>query len=186
MTKGHHFPDIEGESRMTAPRLEDAVIDALGGVSGGSFAHASQAKAVPVGEVGAAVIETSELTKKYGSFTSADSISFEVGQGEVFGLLGPNGAGKSTAFKMLCGLLRPTSGEARVAGVDLMTSTSEARSRIGYMAQKFSLYGDLNVRQNLDFFAGIYGLTGKRKREAVGGNLRCSRVLWYRYRCKPD
>jgi ABC-2 type transport system ATP-binding protein len=90
-----------------------------------------------------------------------------VRRGEVFGLLGPNGAGKSTAFKMMCGLLQPTSGKAMVTGLDLKTATSQARARIGYMAQKFSLYGDLSVRQNLEFFAGIYGLTGERKRAAI-------------------
>jgi len=83
-------------------------------------------------------------------------------------LSGPNGAGKSTTFKMMCGLLRPTSGTARVVGIDLEKSASQARQRLGYMAQKFSLYGDLSVRQNLDFFSGVYGLNGRRQRETVG------------------
>ncbi len=85
----------------------------------------------------------------------------------MFGLLGPNGAGKSTTFKMMCGLLRPTSGVARVAGIDLYRAASSARSRLGYMAQKFSLYGDLSVRQNLEFFAGIYGLRRHDRRAAI-------------------
>ena len=82
-------------------------------------------------------------------------------------MLGPNGAGKSTTFKMLCGLLRPTSGEGHVAGIDLRRAAPKARARLGYMAQKFSLYGELSVRQNLDFFAGVYGLTGTRRRDRV-------------------
>ncbi len=88
-------------------------------------------------------------------------------QGEIFGLLGPNGAGKSTTFKMLCGLLQPTSGKALVSGFDLRTASSKARSCIGYMAQKFSLYGDLSVKQNLEFFSGVYGLKGKVKKEKI-------------------
>ena len=98
------------------------------------------------------------LTKRFGNFTAADQISFRIGRGEIFGLLGPNGAGKSTTFKMMCGLLRPTAGRARVAGLDLYEAAGAARARVGYMAQKFSLYGDLSVRQNLNFFAGVYGL----------------------------
>jgi ABC-type multidrug transport system ATPase subunit len=113
------------------------------------------------------VIEAVQLTKTFGSFTAADRISFRIGRGEVFGLLGPNGAGKSTTFKMMCGLLRPTSGVARVAGINLYRSSSSARARLGYMAQKFSLYGDLSVRQNLEFFAGIYGLRGQSRRSAI-------------------
>src|SRR5262249_55646928 len=86
---------------------------------------------------------------------------------EIFGLLGPNGAGKSTTFKMMCGLLRPTAGTARVAGHDLYRAAGEARGRLGYMAQKFSLYGDLSGQQNLNFFAGAYGLKGSRREDAV-------------------
>jgi ABC-2 type transport system ATP-binding protein len=94
-------------------------------------------------------------------------VSFEVAKGEIFGLLGPNGAGKSTTFKMLCGLLRPTSGEAKVAGFDLRHSPSEAKRQLGYMAQKFSLYGLLSVRQNLAFFSGVYGLRGTRRAQRI-------------------
>ena len=107
------------------------------------------------------------LTKRYGSFTAADRITFTMEQGEILGLLGPNGAGKSTTFKMLCGLLRPTEGAGYISGWNLRKSSSQARSRLGYMAQKFSLYPDLSVRQNLDFYAGIYGLRGRRHRIAV-------------------
>ena len=88
-------------------------------------------------------------------------------RGEIFGLLGPNGAGKSTTFKMMCGLLRPTAGTARVDGYDLYSAPAAARGRLGYMAQKFSLYGDLSVRNNLQFFGGVYGLTGAKKRDAI-------------------
>ena len=112
------------------------------------------------------IVEAHGLTKRFGDFAAADNISFTIRKGEVFGLLGPNGAGKSTSFRMMCGLLKPTEGKAKVAGLDLMTASAAARARIGYMAQKFSLYGDLTVRQNLDFFAGAYGLAGAQKRNA--------------------
>ncbi len=101
------------------------------------------------------VIEAEGLVKRFGDFTAADNITFDIPSGEIFGLLGPNGAGKSTTFKMLCGLLKPTGGEGRVAGFDLRRDAAQARNRLGYMAQKFSLYGDLSVRQNLQFFAGF-------------------------------
>ena len=164
--EGQALPDLPGVARSTTPRFEDAFIESLGGSPGGDSALA--ARMAPLrGEGDAPVIEATNLTKRFGSFTAADNVSFQVRRGEVFGLLGPNGAGKSTAFKMMCGLLQPTSGRAEVTGLDLKTATSKARSRIGYMAQKFSLYGDLSVRQNLEFFAGIYGLTGDRKQLAI-------------------
>jgi ABC-2 type transport system ATP-binding protein len=115
----------------------------------------------------AAVIEVHDLVRKFGDFTAVDRTSFEVNRGEVFGLLGPNGAGKTTTFRMLCGLLPATSGTLRVAGADLRTARAEARRRIGYVAQKFSLYGDLSVRENLDFFGGAYGLRGQRLQERI-------------------
>jgi ABC-2 type transport system ATP-binding protein len=113
------------------------------------------------------VAEARDLTRKFGDFTAVDRVSFEVRRGEVFGLLGPNGAGKSTTFRMLCGLLTPTSGDARVMGIDLKKSPGRARQKLGYMAQKFSLYGNLTVGQNLAFFSGAYGLRGRLQREAV-------------------
>ena len=113
------------------------------------------------------VIEAINLTKKFGDFTATDSINFSVNSGEIFGLLGPNGAGKSTTFKMLCGLLKPTSGKALVLGQDLYEKAQETKQKIGYMAQKFSLYQNLNLTDNLDFFAGIYGLKGKQKKEKI-------------------
>jgi ABC-2 type transport system ATP-binding protein len=107
------------------------------------------------------------LTKRFGTFVAADHVNFEVHAGEIYGLLGPNGAGKSTTFRMLCGLLKPTEGDASVAGVNLLHAPGRARARLGYMAQKFSLYGALSVAQNLDYFADIYGLSRTRKRERV-------------------
>lgn len=113
------------------------------------------------------VIEAINLTKTFGDFTATNNINFSVNSGEIFGLLGPNGAGKSTTFKMLCGLLKPTSGKALVLGQDLYKKAQETKQKIGYMAQKFSLYQNLNLTDNLDFFAGIYGLKGKQKKEKI-------------------
>jgi ABC-2 type transport system ATP-binding protein len=146
------------------PRLEDAFIDILGG---GPDGDSELARRMPVCTIDAAlrasVISAEQLTKTFGTFTATDRVSFQVPQGEIFGLLGPNGAGKSTTFKMLCGLLVPSSGRASVLGIDLRRHAARARARIGYMAQKFSLYGNLSVRQNLEFFSGVYGLTGSRR-----------------------
>jgi ABC-2 type transport system ATP-binding protein len=148
------------------PRFEDAFIDMLGGGPGGRSKLAEAAKPLPTDD-GRPVIQAHSLTKCFGDFTAADDITFDIPRGQIFGLLGPNGAGKSTTFKMLCGLLKPTSGEGHVAGFDLRRDGAEARNRLGYMAQKFSLYGDLNVAQNLSFFAGVYGLSGARRRERI-------------------
>ncbi|ANY81057.1 multidrug ABC transporter ATP-binding protein [Microvirga ossetica] len=150
----------------TPPRFEDAFVDMLGGGPGGRSKLAEAARPLP--DTGnKAVIEAHGLTKRFGDFTASDKITFDIPRGQIFGLLGPNGAGKSTTFKMLCGLLKPTEGEGRVAGFDLRRDGAEARNRLGYMAQKFSLYGDLSVAQNLDFFAGVYGLSGQRRRERI-------------------
>ena len=148
------------------PRFEDAFVDLLGGGPGGRSRLAEATQALPI-EEGRPVIEARGLTKHFGDFAAAQDISFEIPRGQIFGLLGPNGAGKSTTFKMLCGLLKPTGGEGRVAGFDLRRDSAEARNRLGYMAQKFSLYGDLSVAQNLAFFAGVYGLTDARKRQRI-------------------
>lgn len=117
-------------------------------------------------ETGAAIAAIG-LTKRYGSFTAAQDITFAVRPGEIFGLLGPNGAGKSTTFRMLCGLLAPSGGRGTVAGRDLLTARAEAREAMGYMPQKFSLYGDLTVAANLKFIAGTYGLTGAAAKTAI-------------------
>jgi ABC-type multidrug transport system ATPase subunit len=154
----------EVQIQPVAPRFEDAFIDLLGGSPKGESRLAGPAHRVAGQE---AIVEAEQLTKRFGDFTAANRVTFRIGRGEIFGLLGPNGAGKSTTFKMMCGLLQPTSGRARVAGLDLYRAASAARSRIGYMAQKFSLYPDLSVRQNLDFFAGIYGLARGKRRAAT-------------------
>jgi ABC-2 type transport system ATP-binding protein len=150
----------------TAPRFEDAFIDLLGG---GPAAKNKLMETMPhvsrnPSEV---VIEARQLTKKFGDFAATSQVNFKVRRGEIFGLLGPNGAGKSTTFKMMCGLLIPTSGQAMVLGMDLKTDSGKARQRLGYMAQKFSLYSNLTVEQNLRFFSGIYGLSGKRQQQKI-------------------
>lgn len=147
------------------PRFEDAFIDILGG-GPGSYSQLAE-NTPPISQVRDDVVEAKRLVKKFGTFTAADHITFRIRSGEIFGLLGPNGAGKSTIFKMMCGLLKPTSGSAFVNGLDLQRAPGEARAHIGYMAQKFSLYGNLSVRQNLDFFSGIYNLRGRERQRAV-------------------
>jgi ABC-2 type transport system ATP-binding protein len=116
------------------------------------------------------VIKTEKLTKRFGAFIAANEISFEVYKGEIFGFLGANGAGKTTAMRMLCGLSSPTSGEATIAGYDIYKQTELIKRNIGYMSQKFSLYDDLTILENIQFFGGIYGLTDqqlKSKSEAL-------------------
>jgi len=153
------------EIEPVPPLFEDAFISMIGGApkrvdDPGRPPRSPPAAAGPV-------VDVQDLTRRFGSFIAADGISFQVQRGEIFGLLGPNGAGKSTTFKMLCGLLRPTSGRAHVAGVDLATAPGAVRARLGYMAQKFSLYGDLSVEQNISFFAGIYGLDPASRQDAT-------------------
>ncbi len=121
---------------------------------------AAPAARLPAGPV----IAIRDLTRDFGDFRAVDRVSFEIARGEIFGLLGPNGAGKSTTFRMLCGLLPPSGGEARVLGIDLRTAAPAARARIGYMSQRFSLYGVLSAAQNLDFFGAAYGLPSAHRR----------------------
>jgi ABC-2 type transport system ATP-binding protein len=150
------------------PRFKDGFIEILGGGPTGTSALAELYRPIPLSDVPA--IEAKGLTKRFGTFTAARDMHFEIPRGQMFGLLGPNGAGKSTTFKMLCGLLTPSEGNGAVAGNDLRRSAAQARASLGYMAQKFSLYGDLSVRQNLDFFAGAYDLdraTARRSIEAM-------------------
>src|SRR5512138_2767951 len=105
------------------------------------------------------------LTRTFGKFTAVDAIDLNVARGEVFGFLGPNGAGKSTTIRMLCGLLLPTAGEGTVGGFDIMRQSEEIKKNIGYMSQKFSLYDDLTIEENIDFFSGIYGVSDSKKTE---------------------
>jgi ABC-2 type transport system ATP-binding protein len=111
------------------------------------------------------VIKTNKLTKRFGDFVAVDEITFDVHKGEIFGFLGANGAGKTTAMRMLCGLSIPTSGEATVAGYDVFKQPEEIKKNIGYMSQKFSLYEDLTVKENIEFYGGIYGLSNKEIKE---------------------
>ena len=111
------------------------------------------------------IIQVQNLTKQFGSFTAVKSISFDVYKGEIFGFLGANGAGKTTAMKMLIGISKPTSGEALVAGFDVKTNTEMVKRSIGYMSQKFSMYDDLTIKENITFFGGIYGLSKARIKE---------------------
>ena len=174
---------LEKGGEPVAPRLEDAYMSAVGGINqspspygklhvahnGGAAPDNSQPPAAPTlvasSTVSAPVysIAARNLTKQFGAFVAARDISFDVRPGEIFGLLGPNGAGKSTTFRMLCGLSRPTAGSCSVDGVDLLRAGSEARSRLGYMAQKFSLYPDIPVRENITIFAELYGLSKERR-----------------------
>jgi ABC-2 type transport system ATP-binding protein len=108
-------------------------------------------------------IEVRDLTKKFGSFTAVDRVSFQLEQGKIFGFLGPNGAGKTTTIRMLCGILKPTSGRGTVAGLDIVDENEQIKKRIGYMSQKFSLYPDLTVEENIDFFSGIYRVKGPER-----------------------
>jgi ABC-2 type transport system ATP-binding protein len=177
-------PDAQLEP--VAPRLEDAFIDILGGGPGGDSELARVMPRVTLDPaLVSAVIAARDLTKTFGSFTATDRVSFEVPQGEIFGLLGPNGAGKSTTFKMLCGLLVPTSGTASVLGIDLGAHAARARQRIGYMAQKFSLYANLTVEQNLQFFSGVYGLTGAHRAARIAEMLQIFSLEPYR-RTTPE
>jgi ABC-2 type transport system ATP-binding protein len=114
-------------------------------------------------------IEVQGLTKKFGSYTAVDNISFTVPKGKIFGFLGPNGSGKSTTIRMLCGVITPTDGSAKILGYDVTKNVSKIKQNIGYMSQKFSLYEDLTVSENLDFYAGIYGLTAKQRKERKSG-----------------
>ena len=158
-----------------APLMEDVYVDA-------AFARKASAHfSAPKVEAGSEdlVIEAEGICRRFGSFTAVADTSFTVKKGEIFGLLGPNGAGKTTTFRMLCGLLAPSGGNIRVCGVSLEEAKSEVRSRIGYVAQKFSLYEKLTVRQNLDYFGRSYGLWGRRLRERVTEAIELFRLTPY-------
>lgn len=150
----------------TQGRFEDAFIDLLGGIEN---KQSILTKIMPnvINTSNDIVIEAKDLTRTFGRFIATDHVNFAIKRGEIFGLLGPNGAGKSTTFKMMCGLLPISSGQALVLGLDLKKSATHVRQRIGYMAQRFSLYDKLTVQQNLAFFSGIYGLMGRDQTERI-------------------
>lgn len=151
------------------PTFEDGFMNILKAKFNGVSKLAQQIKFIEDNDEN--VIEVKNLTKRFGSFIATNNVSFDIKKGQIFGLLGPNGAGKSTTFKMLCGLLKPSSGEAKVLGYNFMNSSIQARWKIGYMSQKFSLYADISVLENLKFYAGIYGLQGLRKKEKISNML---------------
>jgi len=155
-------PAVPVSARPTGPRQSPT---GLGREADQGFA------APPLAMTDAPAIEVRDLVRRFGSFVAVDHVSFTVKRGEIFGLLGPNGAGKSTTFRMLCGLLPPSGGSARVAGLDLLHAPAAARSRIGYMAQRFSLYAALSVRENLRFFARVYGLGRVAQARAIDAAL---------------
>ncbi|MDH4945023.1 ATP-binding cassette domain-containing protein [Sulfurimonas sp. C5] len=157
--------DPQANFRITDPTFEDAFIKMLGVKTLSHSLLAEQMQQKPSNDK--KLIEATSLTKKFGDFTATDNIDFSIGSGEIFGFLGPNGAGKSTTFKMLCGLLTPTQGTATVLGENLYLTNTHAREEIGYMAQKFSLYQTLSVKDNLEFFAGIYGLSRKEQKKKI-------------------
>jgi len=126
------------------------------------------------------VIEVNNLVRQFGDFVAVNNINFKVARGEIFGLLGANGAGKSTTFRMLCGLLPVSSGHVAIAGNDLRTASASARARLGYMAQKFSLYSHLSVQQNLQFFSSAYGLRGKQQKRRIDWALDTFELTDYR------
>src|SRR5581483_7601608 len=159
-------------ARPVAPRFEDGFMVLLRGTA----AHEAgvdirlQRPLAPAQE--GAVVEVRDLVKRFGDFTAVNHVSFEVRRGEIFGLLGPNGAGKTTTFRMLCGLLPASGGVLRIAGVDVSRAGAAARARLGYVAQKFSLYGSLTVAENLEFFASAYGLRGAARRARIDWAVR--------------
>ena len=149
------------------PRFEDGFIDLLRKRTNTAGSRQTTPKKSTAHQDDAPVISVSGLKRRFGDFYAVDGISFEVNRGEIFGLLGANGAGKSTTFRMLCGLLPASAGSLQVAGLDLRYAASTARARIGYMSQKFSLYGSLSVAQNLAFFASTYGLSGSARQQRL-------------------
>lgn len=149
----------------TTAGFEEKVIELMGGFNPEPSQLAAKFELME--DNGEYVIEALDLVKKYGDFYAVKNNTFHIKKGEIFGLLGPNGAGKSTSFKMMCGLATPTAGTAKIMGQDILENPSKARSYLGYMAQKFSLYGDLSVIQNLRFFAGVYGLGVFKRKEKI-------------------
>jgi ABC-2 type transport system ATP-binding protein len=169
-TQGAHDLDTLHDLQVdpVPPRFEDGFMILLQ-----TRAEREQPKSIAIAhplarQEGETAVRVRQLLKKFGAFTAVDRIDFDVHRGQIFGLLGPNGAGKTTTFRMLCGLLVPSGGELHVAGADVRDAPASARARLGYVAQKFSLYGPLSVTENLEFFASAYGLHGENKRARIG------------------
>src|ERR1035438_8739681 len=169
-TQGVHDLDTLHDLQVdpVPPRFEDGFMVLLQ-----TRAEREQPKSIAIAhplarQEGETAVRVRQLLKKFGAFTAVDRIDFDVHRGQIFGLLGPNGAGKTTTFRMLCGLLAPSSGELHVAGANVRDAPASARARLGYVAQKFSLYGPLSVTENLEFFASAYRLRGERRRERIG------------------
>src|SRR3989442_8725630 len=135
--------------RESSPEAERSGA-AAGGYAPGAQGHGAGVAAAPV-------VEIRSITRRFGKITAVDDVSFEIHAGEIFGILGPNGSGKTTAIRILCGLLQPTSGTARVAGIDVVDEPDQVKTRIGYMSQAFGLYRDLTIEENLRFYPGVYG-----------------------------
>ena len=154
------------------PRFEDGFMVLLHRTESREALAAIELERPLTAREGECVVRVSDLVKRFGAFTAVDHVRFEVRRGEIFGLLGPNGAGKTTTFRMLCGLLTPTAGVLEIVGLDVRRASAAARQRLGYVAQKFSLYGQLTVAENLDFFAAAYGLRRQRRRERIDWALR--------------
>jgi len=159
------YSGLPHELSPTTQGFEDKVIELMGGFNPAPSLLAEKFEMRESN--GEFVIEALDLVKKYGDFYAVKNNTFHIKKGEIFGLLGPNGAGKSTSFKMMCGLSTPTKGTAKIMGQDILVNPSKARSYLGYMAQKFSLYGDMSVLQNLRFFAGVYGLNIFKRKEKI-------------------
>ena len=156
-----HFQQM----REIKPSLEDVFVSLLGGKSKETTTSSLTTFAPAHGKEDIPAVEVERLTRRFGTFTAVDDVNFRVQKGEIFGFLGPNGAGKSTTIRMLCGLLAPSSGSGWVGGYDIGTEAEQIKKNIGYMSQKFSLYEDLTVEENIDFYGGIYGLRSKRLEE---------------------
>ena len=169
-TPNHDADPLAGASAVAVPpRFEDGFMVLLHQTNPPrEFFGAITVAPVREAERGGTAVQVRDLVRQFGTFTAVDHINFDVQRGEIFGLLGPNGAGKTTTFRMLCGLLPASSGTLRVAGMDLRRARASARQRIGYVAQKFSLYGQLTVAENLEFFASAYNLRGDKKKARIG------------------
>jgi ABC-2 type transport system ATP-binding protein len=167
-TKGTNPPAIEGVNfSPVPPRFESGFMILLRKAAPQEQLSKLVLEAPLVKHGQGPIVRVQNLVRRFGRFTAVDHVSFEVQRGEIYGLLGPNGAGKTTTFRMLCGLLAATEGTLEVAGVNVLDAPAPARQRLGYVAQKFSLYGQLSVIENLEFFAGAYGLRGRRRQERI-------------------